>query len=99
MIILELKNTNFTNIRAIFGEEINKTVVSNKDSFGKKGFKYFIGYEDAKTPDLYTMFLPKMSACRRDFEKTKWMYFFNKRWKIVRKIKLNLGKKSAKRIR
>ena len=28
--------------------DINKIVVSNKVSFGKKGFKYFIGYEDAK---------------------------------------------------
>ena len=27
---------------------INKIVVSNKVSFGKKGFKYFIGYTDAK---------------------------------------------------
>ena len=25
--------------------EIEKTVVSNKVSFGKKGFKYFIGYK------------------------------------------------------
>ena len=28
--------------------DINKIVVSNKVSFGKKGFKYFIGYKDAK---------------------------------------------------
>ena len=28
--------------------EINKIVVSNKFSFGKKEFKYFIRYEDAK---------------------------------------------------
>ena len=27
---------------------INKIVVSNKASFGKKGFKYLIGYKDAK---------------------------------------------------
>ena len=27
---------------------INKIVVSNKVSFGKKGFKYFISYTDAK---------------------------------------------------
>ena len=26
--------------------DINKIVVSNKVSFGKKGFKYFIGYKD-----------------------------------------------------
>ena len=29
-------------------KDMNKIVVSNKVSFGKKGFKYFIGYTDAK---------------------------------------------------
>ena len=28
--------------------DINKIVVSNKVSFGKKGFKYSIGYKDDK---------------------------------------------------
>ena len=28
--------------------DINKIVVSNKVFFGKKGFKYFIGYKDTK---------------------------------------------------
>ena len=28
--------------------DINKIVVSNRVSFGKKGFNYFIGYRDAK---------------------------------------------------
>ena len=28
--------------------DINKIVVPNKVSLGKKGFKYFIGYKDAK---------------------------------------------------
>ena len=28
--------------------DISKIVVSSKASFGKKGFKYFIGYKDAK---------------------------------------------------
>ena len=32
--------------------DISKIVVSNKVSFGKKGFKYFIGYKDAKKLDL-----------------------------------------------
>ena len=36
--------------------DFNKIVVSNKDSFGKKGFKYFIGYEDAKKLGLYVYF-------------------------------------------
>ena len=33
----------------------NKIVVSNKVSFGKKDFKYFIGYKDAKKLDLYAI--------------------------------------------
>ena len=28
--------------------DINKILVSSKVSFSKKGFKYFIGYKDAK---------------------------------------------------
>ena len=33
--------------------DINTIVVANKVSFGKKDFKYFIGYNDAKKIDLY----------------------------------------------
>ena len=33
--------------------DINKIVVSNKVYFGKKDFKYFIGYKDAKKLDLH----------------------------------------------
>ena len=32
--------------------DINKIVASKKVSFGKKGFKYFIGYKDAKIRPL-----------------------------------------------
>ena len=32
---LKLKNTNFTNIKALHNIDINKIVVSNKVSFGK----------------------------------------------------------------
>ena len=34
--------------RPISIKDINKRVVSNKVSFAKKCFKYFIGYKDAK---------------------------------------------------
>ena len=33
---------------SIYDEDINKTVISNKVAFGKKGFKYFIGYKNEK---------------------------------------------------
>ena len=39
--------------------DINKIVVSNKVSFGKKGFKYFIGYKDTKKLNLYAYFSQK----------------------------------------
>ena len=38
---------------------INKIVVSNKVSFNKKGFKYFIGYKDDKRIDLYVYLFQK----------------------------------------
>ena len=57
---------------------INKIVVSSKVSLGKKDFKYFIGYKDAKNDTPLCIFLPKMSAYRRDFDKTKCMSFFIK---------------------
>ena len=41
---------------------INKIAVSNKASFGKKGFKYFIVYKDARKYRHLCIFLPKMSA-------------------------------------
>ena len=36
-----------------------KVVVSNKVSFGKKDFKPFVGYKDAKKIDLYVYFFQK----------------------------------------
>ena len=56
--------------------DINKIVVSNKVSFGKKGFKYFTGYKNAKKIRLLCIFFPKMSAYRIDLDKTKCFFFF-----------------------
>ena len=64
--------------------DINKIVVSNKVSFGKKGFKYLIGYRDAKIRPL-CIFLPKMSAYRRDFDETKYMSFLIKDDELLEK--------------
>ena len=81
MAILKSKNKNFINIKDIFEQkniDINKIVVSDKVSFGKKGFKYFIGYKEAKRIRLLCIFPPKMSAYRQVSDKTKYV-FFNKR--------------------
>ena len=57
---------------------INKIVVSNKVLLNKEDLKYFIGYKDAKKIRPLCIFLPKMSAYRRDFDKTKCMSFLIK---------------------
>ena len=44
---------------SIKNADIDKTVVSNTVPFGKKGFKYFIGYKDAKKLSLYMYFYQK----------------------------------------
>ena len=53
---------------------IDRTVASNKASFGKKGFKDFIGYEndDEKIMLLCTI-LPKTCAYTTDFDEAKYM--------------------------
>ena len=59
----KLKNTDFANAKTILinNMDINKILVSNKVSFGKNGFKYFIGFKDNnKLRPLYIL-LPKQS--------------------------------------
>ena len=62
----------------INNSDINKTVVSNKVSFSKKGFKYYIGYKNGKRVRRLCILLPKISAYRRDFDETKYMSFLIK---------------------
>ena len=52
--------------------------MSNKGSFGKNCFKYFLGYKDGKKTWPLCIFLPKKSASRRDFHETKYMSFLVK---------------------
>ena len=67
-------------------------VVSNKVSFGKKDFKYFNGYKEAKKVRPLCIFLPKMSACRTDFAETKYMSFLIKNDELSEKYNVVLGK-------
>ena len=50
----------------------------SKVSFGKKGFKYVIGYKGRKKVRPLCVILPKISAYRRDFDETKYMSFLKK---------------------
>ena len=65
--------------------DINKIVVSNKISYGKNDFKYFIGYKDAKRIRPLCILLPKMSAYRRNFDETKCVSFLTKDEKLLEK--------------
>ena len=45
---------------SIYDVNINKILVSNKLSLGKKGFKYFTGYKDSEKIRPLCVKLPKM---------------------------------------
>ena len=74
---MKSKNKNFINIKDLFQQNVDtdKIVVSNKVPFGKKGFKYFVIYKNAKKIKLLCIFLPEMSAYRTDFDETKYISF------------------------
>ena len=79
--------------------DINKIVVYNKVTFGEKGFKYFIGYINAKIRLLCIFFL-KTSAYRRYLNETKYMSFLIKGDELLVKYNEHLEKagKSMKNI-
>ena len=54
---------------------IDKIVVSNKASFGKKRFKYFIGNKNVSKIRSLCVFVPKTSAYKQDFDETKYCRF------------------------
>ena len=68
--------------------------MSTKVSFSKKRFKYHIGYKDAKKIEPLLIFLPKMTAYRKDFDEINYMCFlikddelFKKYHEILEKVK------------
>ena len=79
--------------------DINKIVLSEKVSFGKKRFEYFIDHKDAKNFRPLCIFLPKLKTYRKNFDETKYMSFLikdhellEKHNKIWEKVINNLGK-------
>ena len=75
-----MKKINFTSIRLLYflkDVDIEKALVSNKISFGRRKYKYFIGYlyDNHKVKQLHTM-LPKTSVYVNSYDgQTKLMYF------------------------
>ena len=59
--------------------DIDKIVVSNKVSFGKKGFKCFIGYKDGKKFDFYAYFSQKCVYKEETLMKLNTCLFLKKR--------------------
>ena len=53
--------------------------------FGKKCFKYFIGYKGDSEKIIPFCMFPKLSAYRRDSDKTKYMYFLIKDNELLKK--------------
>ena len=83
--IEEYKFQQYKNPISINDIDINEIVVSNKFSFGKQDYKYFIGYKDnQKIRPLY-IFFPEMSAYRMDFDETECMSFLIKDKKFLEK--------------
>ena len=66
--------------------DIDETVVSNEVLFGKKGFKYFIGYKDAKKIKILCIFLPKITAYRIGFDDSKYTSFLIKDDELLEKM-------------
>ena len=77
---------------SIKSTDINKLVVPNKTSFGKKGSKYFNGYKNAKKNRPLYIFFPKMSAYRRDFDETNYISFLIKDDELLGKYNEIWGK-------
>ena len=64
---------------------INKIRVPNNASFGKKCFKYFIGYKDAQKIRPLCIFFPKITAYTRDFDEAKYISFLIKDDELLEK--------------
>ena len=75
---IEIRNQTFHQHKepiSIKNVDIDKIVVSNKASFGKKRFKYFIGYKNVSKIRSLCVFVPKTSAYKQDFDETKYCRF------------------------
>lgn len=56
-------------------EDIDRIKISKKIYFGKKSFKYIIGYKNDKKVRLLCIILPKMRGYLKSCDKTKYISF------------------------
>ena len=75
--------------------DINKIVLSNEVSLGKRGFKYFVGYKDVKKSYNYACFFQKLVHIEETLMKpdknNELLEKYNEIWK--KKLKIVLKKK------
>ena len=75
----KINKSNFYKSKKLFKIEdidINKIVVSKKESYGKKGSQiYFIGYNDDDVIKPLCIMLPQMIGYVKCFDSNKTMYF------------------------
>ena len=77
--ILKLNNKRLILVKNV---DMNKILLSNKVSFSKKGFKYFMGYTDAEEMCISL----KNESIKKVFWQNSIYVFFDKRWWVIRKI-------------
>ena len=77
---------------------IDRIVVSNKVPFGKKGFKYFIGYEDDSEKLMPLCIMRQKMRAYIGFVETKYMSFLLKDNKFLEKYN-EIGNKMNKVIK
>ena len=58
--------------------DIDKIMVSNETSFGKKSFKYFVLYKDDEKFNPLCIMLPKRSRYTKSFIEPKYVSFLIK---------------------
>ena len=72
---------------SLYDVDFKKVLVSNKASFHKNGFRYFIGYKDGRKVRPLCVMLPKIIAYRRDYDENKYMSFLIENDKLLKIIK------------
>ena len=78
---IEVKKYKFHQYKSLMwinNKDISKIVVPSRVSFGKKDFKYFIGYKEDKKVRFLCITLPKVSLYRRDVHETDYMSLLQK---------------------
>ena len=69
----------------IYDVDTNKIIVFSNFPFGKKGFKYFIGYKDNENVVPLCLRLQKLNGYRKNWMKVS-VCVFDKIWRIARII-------------